>query len=182
MPDEDAALAGRAKHDSAAFAELYRRHVDHIYRYLLMRTGNVDDAQDLTAQTFIAALESIASYEPRALFRLWLLGIARHKLGDFFRKARRTLPLDAAESVPHPDPLPDEIVGQSIQVERVVGLLRGLSPDRAEAFLLRVFGEMSAAEVAAIMGKSEAAVKMLVHRAWRDLRQQMESAAVEEGI
>jgi RNA polymerase sigma factor (sigma-70 family) len=125
---------------------LYRRHVDHIYRYLLMRTGNVDDAQDLTAQTFIAALESIASYEPRAPFRLWLLGIARHKLGDFFRKARRTLPLDAAESVPHPDPLPDEIVGQNIQVERVVGLLRGLSPDRSEAFLLRVFGEMSAAE------------------------------------
>jgi len=177
---QDATLAQRAKNDPAAFAELYRRHVDHVYRYLLLRTGNVDDAQDLTTQTFIAALENIARYRPQASFHLWLLGIARHKVGDFFRKERRILPLEMVEDVPHPGPLPDDMVSQSLQVERIVSLLQNLSPERAEAFILRVFGELSAAEIAVIMGKSEAAVKMLVHRAWRDLRQHLEPIGVEE--
>jgi RNA polymerase sigma-70 factor (ECF subfamily) len=178
-PDE-VMLARRAKDDPAAFAELYRRHVDHVYRYLLLRTGHSEDAQDLTAQTFMAALEHITSYQPRGAFRLWLLGIARHKLADFYRKNRLTLPLEALDSLPHPDPLPDETVGQHLELEQVTQALRRLSPDRAEAFTLRVFGECSAAEIGRMMGKSEAAVKMLVHRAWQDLRRLI-PAALREG-
>jgi RNA polymerase sigma-70 factor (ECF subfamily) len=186
MPDEpydpgEAALARRAKDNPAAFAELYRRHVDHVYRYLLLRTGSIEDAQDLTTQTFIAALEHIASYQPRRPFRMWLLGIARHKAADFFRKNHLTLPLETADDLPHPDPLPDETVSQHLQIERVVSQLHQLAPDRAEAFTLRVFGEFTAAEIAEIMGKSEAAVKMLVHRAWSDLRQRLAPVIVREG-
>lgn len=186
MPDEpfdpgEAALARRAKDHPAAFAELYRRHVDHIYRYLLLRTGNVEDAQDLTTQTFIAALEHISSYQPRRPFRMWLLGIARHKAADFFRKNPITLPLETAETLPHPDPLPDETVSQNMQLEHVAKLLHQLSPERAEAFTLRVFGEFTAGEIGQMMGKSEAAVKMLVHRAWNDLRQRLTPVVLREG-
>lgn len=178
----DATLARRASENPAAFAELYRRHVDHVYRYLLLRTGNVDDAQDLTTQTFIAALERIGSYESRGTFRLWLLGIARHKAADFFRRSRRTVPLESVEMVPHPGPLPDEMVSQSLQMESVVSALHLLAPDRAEALTLRIMGELSAAEIAALMGKSEAAVKMLIHRAWRDLRRRLEPVTVEDEL
>lgn len=178
-PDE-VTLARRAKDDPAAFAELYRRHVEHVYRYLLMRTGHNEDAQDLTAQTFMAALEHISSYQPRGAFRLWLLGIARHKVADFYRKHRITLSLDTLETIPHPDPLPDEAVSRRLELEQVTQALRCLSPERAEAFTLRVFGECTAAEIGQIMGKSEAAVKMLVHRAWQDLRR-LVPAALREG-
>jgi RNA polymerase sigma-70 factor (ECF subfamily) len=186
MPDAlsepgDATLARQAKNDPAAFAVLYRRHVEHVYRYLLLRTGNVEDAQDLTTQTFIAALEHIASYQPRGKFRMWLLGIARHKTGDFFRRNRSTLPLDSAESIAHPGPLPDEMVVQNMQLEHVVTTLQQLSPDRAEALTLRLFGEFTAAEIGHMMGKSEAAVKMLIHRAWQDLRRRLAPVTVQEG-
>ena len=180
-PEPDDLLAMQAKTNSAAFAELYCRHVDHVFRFLMLRTGSTKDAQDLTTQTFIAALERIDRYEPRGRFRVWLLGIARHKAADFFRKNRRTVSLEMIESIPDPHPQPDEAVTRRLQMERVLDALRHLTPDRAEALALRVFGEYSAAEIADIMGKSEAAVKMLVHRAWRDLKQQLTSIAAQEG-
>ena len=127
--------------------------MNRVYRYLLVRAGDVHDAQDLTAQTFLAALEGIAGYRGRGDFAAWLLGIARRK---------------AADHLPDPNPLPNAVAEQRLRLERVTRALRGLSPDRAEALSLRVFGGLDAAEVGRVMGKSEAAVRMLVHQAVRD--------------
>src|SRR3972149_3962681 len=110
--DPDDTLAGQARTDAAAFAELYRRHVDHVCRFLMLHTGNVQDAQDLTAQTFIAALEQLERYQPQGRFRMWLLAIARHKAADFFRKNKIMVPLEMLESIPDPEPSPDEAVSQ----------------------------------------------------------------------
>ena len=170
---DDEALAREARENPAAFAALYRRHLNRVYRYLLIRVGDVHDAQDLTAQTFLAALEGIAGYRGRGEFVAWLLGIARRKAADHFRQGRTTLPLEAAAHVPDPNPLPDAVVEQRSRLERVTRALRSLSPDRAEALSLRVFGGLNAAEVGRAMGKSEAAVRMLVHRAMRDLRERL---------
>lgn len=180
-PDPDDLLARQARTDSAAFAELYRRHVNHVFRFLMLHTGSVDDAEDLTTQTFIAALERLDRYQPQGRFRMWLLAIARHKAADFFRKNKMTVSLEMIECIPDQEPLPDEAVTQHLELDRVLAALRHLSPDRAEALILRVLGEHTAAETAEIMGKSEAAVKMLVHRAWRDLKQHLTPAAVQEG-
>jgi RNA polymerase sigma-70 factor (ECF subfamily) len=169
----DEALAREARENPAAFAGLYRRHVNRVYRYLLVRVGDVHDAQDLTAQTFLAALEGIAGYRGQGGFAAWLLGIARRKAADHFRRGRTTLPLEAAAHVPDPNPLPDAVAEQRLRLERMTRALRGLSPDRAEALSLRVFGGLNAAEVGRVMGRSEAAVRMLVHRAVRDLRERL---------
>jgi RNA polymerase sigma-70 factor, ECF subfamily len=169
QPPDDL-LAKQARHDPLAFSELYKRHVTTVYRYLLARLGNQEDAQDLTTETFMAALENIDRYRLNGKFRPWLLGIARHKVADFYERNRHTFPLEMAESVPDPDPLPDDHTQQVIQLERVVELIKRLTPERAEAISLRIWGGLSAAEIGDIMGKSEAAVKMLVHRAWQDLR------------
>lgn len=177
---DDEALAREATENPAAFAELYRRHVNRVYRYLSVRVGDVHDAQDLTAQTFLAALEGIAGYRGQGNCAAWLLGIARRKAADHFRRDRTTLPLDAAAHVPDPNPLPDAVVEQRLRLERVARALRSLSPDRAEALALRVFGGLNAAEVGRVMGKSEAAVRMLVHRAVRDLRERLAPATEAE--
>ena len=173
----DTQLADQAAHETAqpneAFAELYRRHVNRVYRYLLARTGSVQDAQDITSQTFLAALEGISSYRKEAGFAAWLLGIARRKLADHYRYHYgqiNALSLDDAETSAQADPLPEDRVSEHLQLERVLGVLRTLPPDRAEALTLHIFGELTPAEIGQVMGKSSAAVRMLIHRALSDLR------------
>jgi RNA polymerase sigma-70 factor (ECF subfamily) len=159
----DDTLARRA----AAFTELYRRHLQRVYAYHYARTGNQADAQDLTSQTFMAALENIARYRGPNTFAAWLLTIARNKLTDHYRTHRPTADLDDE----HPDThsLEDSTISR-LQLSQIANALSTLTPDRAEALTLRIFANLSAAEAARVMGKTEAAVKMLVHRALQDLK------------
>ncbi|HEX8032324.1 MAG TPA: sigma-70 family RNA polymerase sigma factor [Ktedonobacterales bacterium] len=159
--------------DPAAFAELYRRHLPRVYRYLVARLGDPHLAQDATAQTFLAALEGIGGYRGSGEFRAWLLMIAHNKAMDSFRARRATIPLEAVVEMPSSAPSPEQVVATRLQLEDVLRAMRSLSPDRAEALALRLFGGMSVAEVGAVMEKQDAAVKMLVFRALRDLRERL---------
>lgn len=167
---DDDTLASAARRDPDAFADLYRRHLDRVYGYLLARVADVALAQDLTAQTFLAALEGIAGYRGRGQFPGWLLGIARNKAADHYRRSRPEVPLEEVEIMADSGPPLEQIVAGRLQRARVLRALQALAPDRAEALALRLFGELSAAEAARVLGKTEAAVKMLVHRAMRDLQ------------
>jgi DNA-directed RNA polymerase specialized sigma24 family protein len=95
---DDARLAQQARADPEAFAELYRRHVRSIYRYHLAHTRDIRDAEDLTSQTFMAALEGIRSYRGTGPYITWLIGIASRKRALFFRRSgnKPEVPLDAA--------------------------------------------------------------------------------------
>lgn len=170
---DDRLLVQQARTDGRRFATLYRRYVDHIYRFHLMRTGSADDAQELTSLTFLAALESLDRYSGSGSFAGWLFGIARHKLADFHRRRRHELPLDAGIELAHAGPSPDEVALQRLQLQEAAVALRRLSPEQAEAVTLRVFGQLSSAEVGRIMGKSDTAVRMLVYRALQRLRQEL---------
>lgn len=167
----DDALAASAETDVEAFARLYRRHLHRVYSYLHSRCGNVQDAQDLTTQTFVAALRGIGSYEPRGLFTAWLLGIARHKLNDHFRGNHVSIPIDEiAPALDRTDSVEEAIVKQ-LRIEEITRILEKLNRDRAEAIRLRYFADLKIREVADVMGKSEGAVKMLVSRGLDDIRQ-----------
>ncbi len=172
----DEELVRRAREcpdDPSVFAELYRRRLPRVYRYLLARLGNQQVAQDATAQTFLAALEGIAGYRGSGEVRAWLLMIARNKAADVFRARRATVLLDTVADLPSSAPSPEHEVVLRLQVEEVLRALQGLSPERAEALTMRVFGGMSIAEISVAMEKKEATVKMLVYRALRDLRQRL---------
>src|SRR5215213_1191730 len=84
-PMDEMQLAQRSATDADAFAELYQRHVTRVYRYHMAHVGNVKDAEDLTSQTFIAALEGIRSFRGGGSFAAWILGIAFRKRLMFFR-------------------------------------------------------------------------------------------------
>ncbi len=99
---DDARLAQQARADPEAFAELYHRHLKSIYRYHLAHTGNIKDAEDLTSQTFMAALEGIRSYRGTGPYITWLIGIASRKRSRHFRSNRLEVPLDAALQIPTP--------------------------------------------------------------------------------
>jgi RNA polymerase sigma-70 factor (ECF subfamily) len=173
LPTYDLELARRAAGDPDAFTEIYRRYLPGIYRYHLARTGHVQEAEDLTAQTFLTALESIRSFRGQGRFSSWLFGIASHKLADHYRRSRIELPLEEAEELHSPIPQPEEAVLQRLELARVARVLHLISPERAEALVLCLFGGLSMAEAAQVVGKSEAAVKMLVHRGLYDLQERL---------
>lgn len=170
-PADDLQLARQARADADAFAELYRRHVTRVYRYHVAHTGNVKDAEDLTSQTFMAALEGIRSFRGSGSFAAWIMGIASRKRALFFRRSRPEVPLDTALHIPNPGLPTDKAASRRLQMDTIRHAIRQLSPERAEALILCYFGGLSAADAGRVLGKSPAAVKMLLSRGLRDLRE-----------
>jgi len=168
---DDLKLAHQARADAEAFAELYRRHVTRVYRYHMAHTANVKDAEDLTSQTFMAALENIKTYRGSGSFAAWIMGIAVRKRAMFFRGSKPEVPLDAAHHLPTPDLPTDKAAARRLQLDLVRGALKSLSTDRSEALILCFFGGLTSSEAGSVLGKSEGAVKMLVSRGLQDLRE-----------
>ena len=167
---DDAHLAHLALTDANAFAELYCRHVTSVYRYHMAHTGNVKDAEDLTSQTFIAALEGIRSYRGTGSFAAWIMGIAARKRALFFRGSKPEVPLEAALHIPTPSLPTDKAAARRLQMDQVHRALKQISPERAEALVLCFFSGLNANEAGRVLGKSEAAIKMLISRGLHDLR------------
>jgi RNA polymerase sigma-70 factor, ECF subfamily len=171
---EESRLVNAAILDRAAFAELYRAYLTPIYRYLYGQVGNIEDAEDLVSITFRKALESLPRYSGQGTFAAWLFGIARHTLADHRRAPMTVHPIVDIASIE--ESLADQTVqpeARLIEVERLA-LLRQmiavLPSDQRDAVLLRIFGDLSVREIALVMNRTEAAVKMLTHRAIVTLR------------
>ncbi len=170
---DEQSLIRAAGRDPAAFAQLYRQYLRPVYAYILSHVGSVEEARDLTSETFLAALQGIEHFRGQSRFSTWLFGIARNKCADYFRrrgKAVREVTIDAAEREPAPDPPLDDLVMQRARFEELARKARLLPADQAEALRLRIFGGLTAAQAGQVMGRSEAAVKMLVYRAVCELR------------
>ena len=170
---DDRTLARLARDDAEAFAVLYRRHIGRVYRYLLVRTASTHDAEDLASHTFMQAMQHIGRFRGESEFSTWLIGIARHTHLDHLRRARPTVSLTEVDL---PDDIAlDDIVAGRMRLSQVIKAMHSLSPDRAEAIALRIFADLSFANVARVMHKSEAAAKMLVGRGLADLRKRLAS-------
>jgi RNA polymerase sigma-70 factor, ECF subfamily len=170
---DEVKLVQAAQKDLSAFSPLYQRYVQQVYRYLLVRVSNVHDAQDLTSQTFLAAMQGLKQYRGQQPFIAWLLGIARHKAVDQFRSRQPDVTLDTAEILPDDADDVDEQISRQLDVEQVARKLQSIAPDRAEAISLRLFAGLEVPEIAQVMNKNEAAVRMLVFRGLRDLQGQL---------
>lgn len=175
--DSDAQLIIASKHNCEAYATLYRRYANSVYRYMLVCVVDEQDAQDLTAQTFLAGLEGVQAYQGRGTFAAWLFSIARRKVMDFYRHSQPHIPFDELIQVPHPEQQPDQIVEERCDYERLTRAIRTLAPDRAEAIRLRIFAELSVNEIGEAMGRNESAVRMLLSRALHDLRLRLNSTS-----
>lgn len=167
--EEDASLVKAARRDPAAFAALYRRYVTPIYRYLYSRVGNGADAEDLTAQVFTEALEGLPRYRERGNFAAWLFTIARHKATDHHRQQRSHLSLNEALDSPVEGADPLAHVVQEEALQRLATLVVQLDEEQQELLRLRFAGGLTYGEMGTLVGRSEAAIKMAVHRLLRRL-------------
>ena len=161
--------------DRDALEELYLIHFDRIYSYLHVSVGNRHDAEDLTTQTFLKMLEKIGTFKwQSAPFSAWLFRIAHNLAMDHFRARRRWQP---EEEVPEPpgeeEPSAELEAMQTIGRESMLKLIERLSPEQQQVLTLKFVFNLPNAEVAAILDKTEGAIKSLQHRALVSLQKQI---------
>jgi RNA polymerase sigma-70 factor, ECF subfamily len=152
--------------DRLAVEELYLLHFDRIYSYLHMSVGTRHDAEDLTTQTFLKMLEAIGRFQWRSVpFSAWLFRIAHNLAMDHFRANRRWQPEEEVPETQGEESSAEEQALTSLGQTSMLTLIERLSPEQRQVLTLKFVFRFSNAETAAILGKTEGAVKSLQHRA-----------------
>jgi RNA polymerase sigma-70 factor, ECF subfamily len=157
--------------DETTIAAIYRRYAPALYAFFYRQVGDVHEAEDLTATTFGRLLASLGRYREQGRFEAWLFGVARHVLQNERRYRRVDVDLAlVAPQLADPAPPPEAWALRSEEARMLHALVADLPTDQREALILRFFGDLSIAEIAAIMGRSAGAIKMLLHRGMTTLR------------
>jgi RNA polymerase sigma-70 factor (ECF subfamily) len=164
--------------DRGAFAQLYDRYVDVVFRYVLFRVGDRELAEDVTSETFLRALRRITSvtYQGRDV-GAWFVTIARNLVLDHVKSSRFRLEVSTAE-IDDPRRVesgPEQQVLSKVTSSALLDCVRKLGADQRECIVLRFLQGLSVAETAVIMSRNEGAVKALQHRAVRRLAQLLPS-------
>ena len=171
MQDEESLVRRAQQRDEEAFTQLYEANFDKIYRYVALRIGNKMEAEDMTQQVFLNALQSLPSFKWKGIsFSAWLFRIAHNQVVDYLRKKTRqaTAPLD--ESIVDTESNPQLVAEHRLDMEQLASATERLTEAQREVISLRFAGELPIAQVAKIIGKSEGAVKALQHSAIVALR------------
>jgi len=166
-------LVRRAQQEPEAFAQLYEEYFNRIYRYIVLRIGSEVEAEDLTQQVFLNALKSISSFKWKGIpFSAWLFRIAHNQVVDYLRKRAKhmTEPLNGMALAAVSDDNPQLEVERKLDIEQVLVATQRLTEAQREVISLRFTSDLSVAEVARVMSKSEGAVKALQHSAIVALR------------
>ena len=152
-----------------AFGDLYKLHLDSIYRYIFYRVGDEREAEDLTETVFLKAWEALDRYRPSEVpFTAWLYRIAHNLLVDRHRTHKMTDTLDEDHSDPQTDPETRAL--RNVDAAVIAQALTQLEPPHQQVLTLRFINGHSHAEAAQIMERSEANVRVLQHRALDALR------------
>jgi RNA polymerase sigma-70 factor (ECF subfamily) len=181
LSDEEI-LAQAAQGDGDAFGALYARYVGRIYNYIYYRTGNAYDAEDLTARVFYRAMRHISNYRDRGLpFSAWLYRIAHNLVANWHRdnSRRKEIPLEESVHGRYAGGHPEYDLLQLEEQERLMKIIRGLTPERQQLLILKFVEHMSNAEIGQIMGRSEGAVKSLYHRTLLALRDEYDQLSLD---
>lgn len=152
--------------DRKAFQELYLAHVDVIHRYIDRRVAR--DAEDLTADVFVRAYRAIGRYEWRGVpFRAWLIRIAANIVANHHARTKRAVPLDDYDAA---DPSHEDTADRRLEADEILHLVHELPDVQCQTVVLRFVEGLSAAEVAAVIGTTEEAVRAATYRGLKNLR------------
>lgn len=177
--DEEALIDRAQRGERSAFAELYDRHVDAVYRYIAFRVRDEDEAEDVTSEVFIKAMGALPRYEPRQPFLAWLYRIARNAVIDRLRLSSRrtetalTDPLAAALPARSEGFDPEARALARDRRERLRAALSRLHGDQQDVIVLRFIAGLSAEEVGGVLRKPASTVRGIQMRALRALRQHL---------
>lgn len=169
---DDAALVAAAQADPRAFAPLYARYLQPVYRYCYRRLGTSAAAEDATSEVFVKVLAGLPRYHEDS-FRGWLFTIAHHVTVDALRQYCPQEPLEAAGEAVDTALTPEEEI---VSAETQRALLARLPDDQRHVVELRLAG-LTGGEIAGVLGRSVGSVKALQFRALARLRRALDRAA-----
>lgn len=163
-----------------AFAEIYRMHVARVYRYHMIHIGNAKDAEELTSQTFMTALDELRTFRGSSSLAAWVMEIATQKRLQDSRGNLRELPIDAVLYYQSAGLSTDKTSMQRMVIETISHALKQISADNAEAIILYFFSNLTSSEVSQVLKKNSTTVEMLIGRGIQDLRTRTSMTAGEE--
>lgn len=173
MLDGEKRIIQRAKKgEASAFGLLYDRYQPQIYRFVFLKVSRREEAEDLTHQVFLQALQHIGEYEDVGFpFTSWLYRIARNEVIDHYRTRKQVISLDYVD----PEYFASldramEDTERRMDVRRVTDALKQLKPEYQDVIIMRFIEDLSPKEIAVALEKSEGAVKLLQHRAVKQLQ------------
>lgn len=171
---DEAELVDRAiRLDGNAFGRLYDMHVDRVYRHIYYRVGNEADAEDLTQQVFLKAWEAMRRYKrTKSRFIAWLMTISHNVVVDFYRTRykRDKAYLEADTMADESIPSPEQAMMARFEQQRLQQAILQLPKDQQHVVLLRFVEGFRNPEIASIIGKSEGATRVALHRGLLALR------------
>jgi len=170
--DEELARQTRAG-SHAAFEELVSRYEHRVYAFVAQFCGNHADARDITQESFVKAFQAIAQFNPRHTFAAWLFTIARHKAIDHHRAAPRT-PEEPAPDLTDPND-PAELLALDEERRNLWQAARQILPEpQFQALWLKYVEDLSVAQLARVLGKTQTHVKVILFRARLALGRELE--------
>ncbi len=173
MLEEEPKIVTRAvKGESEAFGLLYDHYQPQIYRFIILKVGRREEAEDLTHQVFVAAWKSMPNYEDQGYpFSSWLYQIARNQVIDHYRLKKPDVDLEESHVQEIASTSDTESqVEERLAMGKVQDALRELSQEYQDVIIMRFVEELSVREVAQAVGKSEGAIKVMQHRAIKELK------------
>lgn len=172
LENEPNLIRKAAAGDSEAFGVLYDQYHPQIYRFVFLKVGSREDAEDLTHQVFMNALEHMPGYRHHGFpFSSWLYRIARNAVIDHYRTRKAKVSLEDAD--PEMFALGENIqadANRALEIQNVREAMSELSALHQDVIIMRFVEELAIREVAMALKKSEGAVKLLQHRAISELQ------------
>lgn len=177
LEEEHNLIARSVKGDGEAFGILYDHYHPRIYRFVYLKVGRREEAEDLAHQVFLHAWERFPSYTDRGYpLGSWLYRIARNAVIDHYRTRREAVPIEDLDPELFTDGSDIESAAEEgLTLSDVRAALTALKPAHQDIIILRFVDELSLKEAAEALGKSEGAAKLLQHRATRELKKRLDA-------
>jgi RNA polymerase sigma-70 factor (ECF subfamily) len=172
---EEGLIASAAGGDEAAFTKLYDHYFDRIYRHICYRVGQTQDAEDLTQQVFLQAWRALGRYQQTGSpFVAWLLTIAHNAVVSYYRRTKNVKSLDLEVMDWPSEERVDHQAETRVEYQRVRRVLQRLKPEHQQIIVMRFLEDLSHRDIATALGKSEANVRVMQHRALHELRKMLD--------
>jgi RNA polymerase sigma-70 factor (ECF subfamily) len=163
----DKAISG----DGDAFGRLYDMNVERVYRHIYYRVSSNADAEDLTQQVFIKAWQAIGRYKKTASpFLAWLVKISHNVVIDFYRSRKSETYIDFDIIATKPETDPEHMLEAEFNQQYMRQAINKLKGDQQQVILMRFIEDFSYPEIAAALGKSEGAIRVIQHRGLAKLK------------